>query len=99
MDPKSWKILKDKLIELGLEVKTVGRAKKEYVATSDKVTFDILRGGLTGSGMSIELFVFDGIGSALDRVVIHDHYHHYTEVLHTIQSVLNDYEEFKDEES
>lgn len=99
MDPKSWKILKDKLIELRLDVKTVGKSKKEYVANNDKVTFDILRGGLTGSGMSIELFVFDGVSSALDKVIVHDHYRHYTDVLHTIQSILNDYEEFTDEES
>ena len=93
MDPKSWKELKDKLVELGLTVKVVGKAKKEYVASNDKVTFDILRGGVTGTGSTIEFFAFDGPFSNIGTPIAYDNYRDSLTVLRKVESILNYHKE------
>ena len=94
MDPKAWKELKDKLTELGLEVKVVGKAKKEYVASNSKVTFDILRGGITGTGSTIEFFAFDGPLANLNNVLTYEeHVRDSLTILRKVKSILSYCEE------
>ena len=91
MSPKEWKELKDQLIARGLNVKVAGRQKKEYIASTDYMTLDILRGGIGHSSSMIEVFVY---GESFDNIISHDEYRDITKLLKVIDGYIADYKEF-----
>jgi hypothetical protein len=59
MDTKSWNQLKVELQQRGFSVQTKGRSRREYIAQKDNTMVDIFRGGLTGTGTKLLMYIYN----------------------------------------
>jgi len=91
MNPKHWKEMKQALLNRGFKVSVKGKSKKEYIAEKDFVIVNILRGGLSGCGSTIVMYVFD---PKENRMVLDDENSNYHKLLSNLDCVLDEYKEF-----
>lgn len=91
MSPKEWRQLKEELLSRNLVVRTIGRQRKEYLASTEYMNVDILRGGMIHSGQSIEVFVYD---ASIENIAFHDSFRTIQDVLKVIDGYIADYQEF-----
>lgn len=59
MNTKDWKALKSELEARGYIVSVKGRNKKEYISEKDDHIVDIYRGGVTGTGPKLKVFIYN----------------------------------------
>ena len=92
MDPNEWRNLKQILINKGFDVSVKGRNKKEYLGLNSFMSVDIYRGGITGTGSTIYMYVFDSNQKLVYEVQDKD----VNVIVDTIDCFILDYEEFGD---
>jgi hypothetical protein len=90
MTSTDWKGLKDALIDRGFSVKTLGRDKMEYFAELPYMSVDIIRGGISHSGMLTDIDICTDLSADL----IHEEARTASEVIDLIDVCISDYNEF-----